>query len=411
MNSFDKYKTEIDLTEFAGSLGYELNKKKSSSKYKVLEKNGEVVIVSHNNTTGEDYYYNSDRSSDKGDIISFAKKRVHMLGSLEVPEYVKDQDMYIINQALGNFKGYVFQEPINKAPKKNSSFNKNIYTYYPAKDFKVLNERGIETKVVNDPLFKDRVMNSEFKGKVNIAFPLYDRKENTIGFDFRSKGVKKLATGTDRENGMWTSNKPEKIDNIVVAESPIDLISYHQLFPGKNNYYMATHGSITEKHIERIIAESRESGAKIALAQDADEAGYTMSLKVIAAASNISLKPVQERMMLKMDKETWKKVSEDIISKGKEINQPFMVKDKKGKPTLGKIEDKKHMISGGEKEGQMIVQFPAREDLLKFFCETISGNLNLNISLDMPTKGKDYNEQLELQQKKKIANPKISMSM
>lgn len=387
MDTFEKYKTEIDLAEFAGSLGYTPYKKKSTAKYRVLEKDGDIVIFSKNKATGEHYYWNENESSDKGDIISFAKNRVHMLGSIDVPEYVKNQDLFIINQTLASFKGHVFQDTAYTAAKKPSTFNINLYKYYPAQDLKILNQRGIDSIIVKDHLFKGRIHNSEFKGKVNIAFPLYDVKDKKIGFDFRDKGVKKLATGTNRKEGMWTSNRPEKTDKIVVAESPIDLLSYHELHPGKNNYYMATHGSITEYHIERIAKLSRETGAKIALAQDADIAGYTMSLKVIAGDKGIPVKNMNEKIGVRLDGEKWMKMKDVVKRKNAQLRE------------LNPSIQDRELITGGQIENDIIVLFPENKEMISFACQSFIETLGINAELDMPTKGKDYNEQLQLEKK------------
>jgi hypothetical protein len=183
----------------------------------------------------------------------------------------------------------------------------------------------------------------------NVAFPLVSSTGNMISMDIRSKGYKAFPEG-EKGDALWTSNpkveigkdttfrnlnndtvvlskgthgfltkagfaafdqksgesiilsfekgatfKPVKPTSIIISESPIDALSFHQLnppAPGENRLYLSTAGSpsqLQQNHISEIIGKNPE--AQVVLAHDADNPGIRFSVNTIALDQKSLVKP------------------------------------------------------------------------------------------------------------------------
>ena len=76
---------------------------------------------------------------------------------------------------------------------------------------------------------------------------------------------------------MWKSKQQESDRRLVITESAIDALSYHQLFGHENlnTRYIATSGTISQGQLELIstaMAEVTNKGGEIVIATDMDRA-------------------------------------------------------------------------------------------------------------------------------------------
>ncbi|MGH2413869.1 MAG: toprim domain-containing protein, partial [Microcystaceae cyanobacterium] len=83
--------------------------------------------------------------------------------------------------------------------------------------------------------------------------------------------------------GLWVSHSFPDDRRLVICESPLDCLSYHQLFPDGHTRYFATGGPLSEKQkdllrtaFERIHAK----GGEIVIATDKDAAGQEIALEL-----------------------------------------------------------------------------------------------------------------------------------
>lgn len=74
-NELEQFKRQINLVEYAQTMGYHLDRKESSQSYKVLRHdNGDKIMVA-TNQSGHDIYFSIRDDRDNGSIIDFVQKR------------------------------------------------------------------------------------------------------------------------------------------------------------------------------------------------------------------------------------------------------------------------------------------------------------------------------------------------
>ena len=94
-----------------------------------------------------------------------------------------------------------------------------------------------------------------------------------------------MVEGSNRSVSVWHSNIPDIPDRIVLTESPIDALSYHQLKGNRNSLYISFGGSVTAGQLETVKSIITGANAspelKIISAVDNDEMGkaYTEKFK------------------------------------------------------------------------------------------------------------------------------------
>lgn len=75
-DEFDAFKEKINLSEYAASIGYAIDRRESSHNSVVMRKEGELkVVITINHATGQWIYFTVGESKDNGSIIDFVKHR------------------------------------------------------------------------------------------------------------------------------------------------------------------------------------------------------------------------------------------------------------------------------------------------------------------------------------------------
>ena len=75
---------------------------------------------------------------------------------------------------------------------------------------------------------------------------------------------------------LWASNGSPDDTTLVICESPLDCLSYHQLFPDDTTRYFATGGTLSDKQktlLKGVFDKFHNKGGHIMIATDKDEAG------------------------------------------------------------------------------------------------------------------------------------------
>jgi hypothetical protein len=289
LKSFQDFRNEISIIELALSVGYKI-RKRDGLKWPVLkdEISGDKIIIVNPQSTSNQGYFNPHDAKDKGTLINFVKNRI---GSI-FPYQNDKSEIGNVNAVLYNYQNlplpeknlfkidvknlvHKFSEKIFRLPERLSELKDPSYLYY----------RGIQFLTINNALFKGRVFNVKSKGYNNIGFPYYNVFGDTVGFELRNKQFKHVIEGTDRSIGIWHSKIPQIVEVVILTESPIDALSYHQLKGKKNSLYISFGGSVTLGQLETvksIIAQTEAiPGLKIISAVDNDEMGkiYTQKFK------------------------------------------------------------------------------------------------------------------------------------
>ena len=303
---FKELKSKIKITEFAEYIGYKLRKDKTTHKHLIYEHSSGEKICIYNNPDGKPQIYMTigGLNADKGDIISFVKNKIDN-GIINKPingtspfEKVNILLHEYLNMPFEDRKVYnSFDEYIQKS--KQNLFISDYQPYtgnITIKAVEYMSTRGLDS---NDFLvypFRGSVVGTntaKIEADINkipnnqVAFPLYDKNEKIVGVQLVSENYKSFLKGSRKSVGVWHSNIPESINNIVICEAPLDAISYHKLQGDSNTLYFATCGNVTDGQLDAIksIIENNKkvlaANYTITLANDNDAAGAMFNLNYI----------------------------------------------------------------------------------------------------------------------------------
>ena len=259
-DELNDFKTNINLVDFVASYGFVKDVEKSSkSTICMRDASGYKILISLSSNSHWQYFSVHD-NSDNGTVIDFVAK-------------MENCNLGQIRKILRNWHGQpVTISEHNHVKKKNTKDIQRVKSYL--KRFKnvsespYLNKRGILNQTIICDLFKGRVLEGY---RSAVIFPHFNT-QGICGYEVRSDDFTYFSeTG---EKSLWLSNKNPSYDKIVFLESPIEALSYYQLFPGEYCLLVSPCGnwspSVT-KTINTLILRNKER--KFIAAFNNDEGG------------------------------------------------------------------------------------------------------------------------------------------
>ncbi|MBJ6111299.1 toprim domain-containing protein [Hymenobacter sp. BT523] len=294
----DRFKQSIDLVDYATRRhGYDVKKAGPRGHWHQLEKDGEMLIVSRNGD--HQVYLNPGDDRDSGSIIDFVKTR-------------ENQTLGQVRQTLRQYLGEPEQgwqaatsppppAPAAYAPKPTGPTEMEseaerrarlvaavMGTHASLTDRSYLHQRHLSDETIDSPAFQGRVFTSQQGNFRNTAFPLYN-EHGIATVEQRNNEYKHLLQLP--KTGVWVSHPTEgkdtPVQRLVVSESPVDAMSYHQLHhrgaQGQpNTLYVATSGTVTERQVELIqkLIDKQEP-KEVVLANDNDAAGRRFNINYL----------------------------------------------------------------------------------------------------------------------------------
>ena len=291
------FKTQINLVEYAQSQGYQYISQKSSQNSAVLaHENGDKIIVA-TDTDGHGIYFSIIDDRDNGTIIDFVQNRRN-IGLSEVRQELKNWHQLPKTQPA-KFIPRDKPQPISRDRLKiiKAASNFKVVQSHP-----YLEKRGIKQSTLECDRFTGTVA---IDNRGNAIFPHYDQ-DGITGFTAKNDNYTGFSKGGTK--ALWRSNKSESDRRLVIVESAIDAMSYHQLFTEKNTHtrYISTGGTISDKQLELIktaMADITRIGDEIVIATDNDRAGNKLLQTLSQEAPSQS------------------QISRDVPSKGKDWNE------------------------------------------------------------------------------------------
>ena len=284
----ERFKTQIDLVDYAQNNGYQPDKKKSSVNCIVLKDNrGDKILIGLDKTDRHYFYYSLTNNTDKGSIIDFVQKRKNLnLGEVrkELRPWIQQNSVLTnskVNSKAKNKVNYKNQIKLTPTDKNRTQILIEIEQQQTINNYSYLNQRGIKKSTLDNPRFQGTIYQDKNN---NVIFPHQDR-EGTCGYEIRNEKFKGFSTGGTK--GLWTSRSGSQDRKLVICESPIDCLSYHQLFPDEQTRYFATSGTLSEKQknlLQSAFQKIHERGGEIIIATDGDEAGNKLSSQLIKIA-------------------------------------------------------------------------------------------------------------------------------
>jgi Toprim-like/Protein of unknown function (DUF3991) len=274
----ERFKSEIDLRQFAASMGYTLDPQASWGGSAVMRtgrqsEGGDKVIIKRE-TDGHYVYFSVRDDADNGTIIDFLQRRQRIgLGEIRKtlrpwigkPESRPPLPLTNLPQLeqSGCDRPLVEKEWAQSGVYGGSSFLEEV--------------RRIPRELLSGRRFIGRL---RIDSRLNVLFPHEDREGDLCGFEKKNRGFTGFSTGG--EKGLWRSNDFETDRRLVFAESAIDALSYATLFPDPTARYRSFGGGLSPKQPEIIRNHvcAMPPGSEIVAATDADHAGFTFARRI-----------------------------------------------------------------------------------------------------------------------------------
>lgn len=282
----DSFKTEINLSEYAANAGYQVVKQESSRSSVVMRNpgNDDKIIIARA-VDGHWTYFSVRDATDRGSIIDFLQKR-HGLNLGEVRTELRPW----IGAQKPQVSQDLYQTTVQPIQKSREGVFQSYARMKELEDPLYLYERGIKPDTIADPRFKGMIRQD---ARRNVIFPHYDR-EGLSGYEMKNRGFTGFASGGQK--AVWHSQVKASDNKLVLTESAIDALSYHQLHGDINTRYMSLAGQLSDHQRENILPSAlskMQAGSTIYLAFDNDVSGDTFA-KAISdmAPDHVSTKRV-----------------------------------------------------------------------------------------------------------------------
>ena len=258
----DAFKREIDLRQFAVSLGYEMDRGESWRGSAVLRSGADKIVVKRNGN-GHYVFFSVRDDSDNGTVIDFLQRRENLsLGA--------------VRQILRPWIGRPTVPPrfprLEPAGADRMRVEREYRRMANAPRHPYLErERCLPASLLSSPRFAGRV---RIDRRGNAVFPHFDMA-GLSGYEIKNRGFTGFAAGGRK--GLWFSHTRPGDRRLVLAESAIDALSHAVLFPDAEDRtrYASLGGKPNTKQpglIESTVARLPD-GAEIVAAFDADDAG------------------------------------------------------------------------------------------------------------------------------------------
>lgn len=273
MKELERFKADINLTEFAASRSYALDRRESSRASATMRHpDGDKIIITRAES-GDWVYFSVRDDRDNGTIIDFLQKRGG--GSL-------GQVRKILRGWLGSSRPVVpVGDYIPQLLPMTHDRAAAVLAWSQAKfrgAIPYLVGRGLDAGLLGHERFLERF---KIDNRGNVLFPHYD-KDGLCGFEIKNKGFTGFSAGGLK--GLWYSLCKTTDKTLVLTESAIDGISYQALNPDEFTRYMSTGGAMNplQPTLIRAAMERMPRGSIVVLAFDHDEGGEKLTEEIKA---------------------------------------------------------------------------------------------------------------------------------
>lgn len=259
---YSKFKTDINLTQYAAHLGYEIDRKKSTRSSIAMRKDSDKVIISRRGNLW--VYFSVTDDNDNGTIIDFAEKRTHK----SIGEIGRDLQSWIGGGvSLPDAKSYVREV----APQEydSVSIEGNFKSLKPVHKHRYLASRGLTDTLLIDRRFAGCIFADRYQ---NAAFPHF-KGGQVCGLELKNDDKALFVRGSEKT--LWRSYAFKSDNTLILAEAVIDALSYHALYHRETAVYAATGGGLSPEQGKIITTFIRDFAAleHIIIIPDHDQGG------------------------------------------------------------------------------------------------------------------------------------------
>ena len=245
-DELDRFKREVNLTELAAARGYEIDLRKSSRASVVMRHaaTGDKVVISRAGPQQHWTYFAVGDPRDCGTVLDFLLHRgCPTLGSVreELRRWSGDNRPLVPPAS--------FRDTTVAPPKDRRIVAAAFAAAFVVDTDPYLNSRGIRPETLRSARFQGTFRRDR---RGNVLFPHADGG-GLSGFE--SKNYRWTAFSTGGVKALWRSNVTPADRRLVLTESAIDGLSYHQLAPDQRTSYASTAGTLS-RHQRSILVEA-----------------------------------------------------------------------------------------------------------------------------------------------------------
>jgi hypothetical protein len=271
----DRFKQEINLVEYAETMGYEYDKKQSSKASAVLRRNGEKIIIA-TDKDGHGIYFNVGDSKDNGSIIDFIQKRNNMnLGEIRkvLRPWIGVSNQPVLRATKPATKPVATTRDRAAAVAAWEGLKPYTGDYLQA-------ERKLSAATV--AAFGDRIRQD---ARGNVCFRHID-KDGVTGYEIKNKSFTGFANGGEKAVFTCRINEDKPVSKVIVTESAIDAMSYYEMngVAGEGVIYLSFGGGMSErqKQVLRdyLTIEGLTDKVHVIAATDNDAAGDAFAAEI-----------------------------------------------------------------------------------------------------------------------------------
>jgi hypothetical protein len=270
----EQFKTGVNLSEFAASKGYVLDRRESSRNSAVMRHpDGDKIVIAKNEGSGDWIYFSVRDDRDNGTVIDFLQNR----GGGSLGKVRQALRSWLGSPRAAGVQLHAFVKDLLPISRDRAGVMQAWERARGCFSLPYLTSRGIGPDILMLPRFAGRVRVDE---RNNALFPHYDQ-EGLCGYEVKNKGFTGFAPGGVK--GLWHSQALSTDRQLVLTESAIDAISHQVLHPDELwSRYMSTGGELSPKQpaLLRAAMEKLPGGAVVLLAFDNDQGGEKLADEV-----------------------------------------------------------------------------------------------------------------------------------
>lgn len=303
-DELERFKTAINLTEYAAREGYLLDRRASSRNSVVMRHpGGDKIVIAR----GEDQhwiYFSVRDDSDNGSIIDFVQRRRRCtLGD------VRRELRSWMGSGLGGTVArptlQLYVSEVVPVSKDRAGVLRALAAMRPVETHCYLEEeRAIPRELLTHPRFAGRILEDS---RSNAIFPHADR-DGPCGYEIKNRNFTGFAPGG--EKGLWIS-VVKRIDTaLVLAESAIDALSYAVLHPEEHTRYASFGGAMnpSQPALIRAAIERLSLGAVVRIATDNDKEGADFAATIERLAAKTGRRDLTVARAASGDAKDWNEV-------------------------------------------------------------------------------------------------------
>jgi len=316
-----QFKEQINLSEYAASIGYCIDRTESSKNSIVMRKGDDKIIIALSAESQHYIYFSVRDDNDNGTIIDFIQNRTNeSLGFVR-----KELRPWIGESAIQRPIIESYEKNIQPTQKDREHILREFSKLKVISDHPYLIERGISEVTQIHKRFLGKIYRDT---KRNVAFPHYDEK-GLVGFELKNKNFTGMPKGSSKT--VWISNAFKTDKRLVITESGIEALSHFSLFKNLHDRYISMGGSWSPQAAKLVaLMISKFKGSDLVLAFNNDNAGREMIAKLQAflEKENLieTLKLIIEKP--KQDNYDWNNVLKEKIEQKENLNKSRTPKQK-----------------------------------------------------------------------------------